>query len=232
MSRTASSPRHAHRIRLTCGVALIALVLPRAVTAGPPRDIRSVGACIPEAAHAGWTVPLDAPTARAALDAGAVLVCDTPKSGWRAVTAWPDPPEALLRVAADVARWVEFLPYVVASSGGGPTDQPSNGTFTLQVRGRSASHRLEQGPSGHGLVFTVTGDPGSPLRRATGAWSADPEHPGMVWCALDAQARWWTPAFLMRDVGRDGLGRMVWEVRQEAAFRGARPVAPFSPDLR
>lgn len=207
-------------------------IRPGPARAGPTRDIRSVGSCMEAAPGAGWTVPLDEPADRNALDAGAVLVCDTPDVGWRAIAAWPDPPDALLRVAADVARWVEFLPYVVASDGGGAPDRSSTGTFTLQVRGRSASHRLQQAPSGHGLVFTVTGDPGSPLRRARGTWTADPAKPGLVFCSLDAQARWWTPAFLLRDLGRDGLGRLVWEVRREAAFRGARPVESFSPDVR
>ena len=200
----------------SCSVAALTGFLASSAAGATDRDIRHIGACVPVPTRSAWTVPLDDPDARTALDHRAVLVCDTPDGGWRAAAGSPMPTASILAVAADVSRWVEFLPYVTASAGGGAVDGPSTGTFTLEVRGHSASQTLHQGPSARGLGFTVVGDPGSPLRRAVGHWYTEPDAPGVIFCALDAQARWWTPGFLLHDLGRSGLGRLVWEVRRRA----------------
>ena len=133
-----------------CSVAALTGFLASSAAGATDRDIRHIGACVPVPTRSAWTVPLDDPDARTALDNRAVLVCDTPDGGWRAAAGSPMPTASILAVAADVSRWVEFLPYVTASAGGGPVDGPSTGTFTLEVRGHSASQTLHQGPSARG----------------------------------------------------------------------------------
>ncbi len=203
------------------GSRWLPVLLAAAATAGstpahgrPGRDIRYVGDC--DVRGQDRVVPLEQAEVRSGVERGAVVVCGTPGVGWRAAARWDGPRDAWLSVVADVERWVEFLPYVVGSTGGGPPETRSVAGFTLQVRGRRADHAVRQWPEDRGLGFRIVGAPASPIREANGRWYWDDAEPGIVFYALDVDPRWWLPGGVLGRAGREGVARFVWEVRRRA----------------
>jgi hypothetical protein len=188
-----------------------------AATTREERQIQHIGPC--DLDRDTWLVPLDSEPVRWALDSGAVVVCETPGLGYRSAARWKGDQATWLAVAADVADWVEFLPYVIESSGGGAPDSESTAAFTLQVRGRRAVFLLNQRPLGTGLELTFTGARGSPVHTARGAWRWSTTHPQTVLYDMDIEQRWWVPGAFMERVGREGVARFVWEVRRHATTK-------------
>lgn len=162
------------------------------------------------------------PTAseRAALDAGEVVVrADTRRGGSSGLSMMllDVPPETVWDVILGFDAYVEFLPYITASSLESSSEDRYAYTIELTVKGLTTRYAGTAERSGDELAWALEPIGASPMRRSSGTWRVQElEGRSLLVYSAEAETAWWLPTSMHRKAADAGLPTMVRLVGRRA----------------
>ena len=125
-------------------------------------------------------------------------------------------------VIEDFDAYVEFLPYVTASSLLEGPEELGEGRFRWQMeltaKGLVTRYVTDAHRDGEVMTWEMRPDGSSPMKRSTGSWRVSEWDDRRVLLTYTAQAdtAWWIPVFVHRKAADAGLPVMVRLVAERA----------------